>query len=134
MMAEQPQNSPKTSRFVRVLLVCSLALNLAAILAAVLAAMALQLDYRVTICDPRESFADPSPLPEVTYSRLPPDEAVLAGDPRRPAELVAAERHAGEGRVVQTDRAVHDLTQPGVAAQRQRPRTRASASSKPPAR
>jgi xanthine dehydrogenase accessory factor len=47
-------------------------------LARVLATMARLLDYRVTICDPRETFADPSPLGDVTYSRLPPDEAVLA--------------------------------------------------------
>lgn len=47
-------------------------------LARLLATMARLLDYGVTICDPRESFADPFPLPEVTYSRLPPDEAVLA--------------------------------------------------------
>ena len=47
-------------------------------LARLLATMGGMLDYGVTICDPRESFADPSPLPGVTYSRLPPDEAVLA--------------------------------------------------------
>ena len=47
-------------------------------LARVLATMARLLDYGVTICEPRESFADPSPLPDVTYSRLPPDEAILA--------------------------------------------------------
>jgi len=47
-------------------------------LARILATMARLLDYRVTICDPRETFADPSPLGDVTYSRLPPDEAVLA--------------------------------------------------------
>jgi xanthine dehydrogenase accessory factor len=38
--------------------------------------MALQLDYRVTICDPRESFAYPSPLEGVRYSREMPDDAV----------------------------------------------------------
>jgi len=47
-------------------------------LARLLASMGRLLDYSVTICDPRESFADPFPLPDVTYSRLPPDEAVLA--------------------------------------------------------
>jgi xanthine dehydrogenase accessory factor len=47
-------------------------------LARLLATMARLLDYGVTICDPRESFADPLPLRDVTYSRLPPDEAVLA--------------------------------------------------------
>lgn len=47
-------------------------------LARILATMARLLDYRVTICDPRPSFADPSPLPTVTYARLPPDDAVRA--------------------------------------------------------
>lgn len=47
-------------------------------LARLLAVMAQLLDYGVTICDPREGFADPSPLPDVTYSRRPPDDAVLA--------------------------------------------------------
>ncbi|MGE5154499.1 MAG: XdhC family protein, partial [Bdellovibrio bacteriovorus] len=53
-------------------------------LARILATMARLLDYRVTICDPREAFADPFPLPDVSYSRLPPDEAVgsLARGPR----------------------------------------------------
>ena len=53
-------------------------------LARLLATMGRMLDYGVTICDPRESFADPSPLPGVTYSRLSPDEAVpaLANQPR----------------------------------------------------
>jgi xanthine dehydrogenase accessory factor len=47
-------------------------------LARLLATMGRMLDYGVTICDPRESFVDPFPLPGVSYSRLPPDEAVLA--------------------------------------------------------
>ncbi len=53
-------------------------------LARLLATMARLLDYGVTICDPREIFADPSPLPDVSYSRLPPDDAVsaLADQPR----------------------------------------------------
>ena len=53
-------------------------------LARLLATMARLLDYGVTICDPRETFADPSPLPDVAYSRLPPDDAVsaLADQPR----------------------------------------------------
>jgi xanthine dehydrogenase accessory factor len=47
-------------------------------LARLLATMARLLDYGITICDPREGFADPSPLPGCTYSRRPPDEAVLS--------------------------------------------------------
>ncbi|NEV60945.1 XdhC family protein [Thiorhodococcus minor] len=43
-----------------------------------LARMARLLDYRVIICDPRELFADPEPLPDVDYSRLMPDDAVRA--------------------------------------------------------
>jgi len=53
-------------------------------LARLLAQMACLLDYRVTICDPRERFADPMPLANVTYSDLMPDDAAraLADDPR----------------------------------------------------
>jgi len=53
-------------------------------LARTLARMARMLDYRVTICDPRETFADPDPLPDVVYTRQMPDDAVrsLADDPR----------------------------------------------------
>jgi xanthine dehydrogenase accessory factor len=47
-------------------------------LARYLARMARMLDYRVTICDPREGFADPDPLPDVTYTRQMPDDAVRA--------------------------------------------------------
>jgi xanthine dehydrogenase accessory factor len=61
-----------------------------------LASMARQLDYRVIICDPREAFADPTPLADVHYTRQMPDDAVhgladqartaivtLAHDPRQ---------------------------------------------------
>jgi xanthine dehydrogenase accessory factor len=61
-----------------------------------LASMALHLDYRVIICDPRENFAPTEPLAGVNYSRLMPDDAVhkltdqtrsaivtLAHDPRQ---------------------------------------------------
>ena len=53
-------------------------------LARYLATIARLLDYRVTICDPREDFADPFPLPDVTYSRQMPDDIVrtLADQPR----------------------------------------------------
>jgi xanthine dehydrogenase accessory factor len=61
-----------------------------------LASMALRLEYRVTICDPRDGFSPLSPLPDVVYSRKMPDDAVhdlsdqartaivtLAHDPRQ---------------------------------------------------
>ena len=61
-----------------------------------LASMARHLDYRVTICDQRENFAPLTPLADVQYSRLMPDDAVqglsdqartaivtLAHDPRQ---------------------------------------------------
>lgn len=43
-----------------------------------LARMARLLDYRVVICDPRALFADPDPLPDVTYTRSMPDDGVRA--------------------------------------------------------
>ena len=56
-----------------------------------LASMACQLDYRVTICDPRETFADPQPLGDVRYIRDMPDDAVRAlGDPARTAIVTLA--------------------------------------------
>ena len=45
-------------------------------LARYLAIMARMLDYRVTICDPREEFADPFPLADVSYIRRMPDDVV----------------------------------------------------------
>ena len=42
-----------------------------------LASMALHLDYRVIICDPRDAFAPLAPLADVHYSREMPDDAVL---------------------------------------------------------
>jgi xanthine dehydrogenase accessory factor len=61
-----------------------------------LASMALHLDYRVIICDPRDAFAPSAPLADVHYSRAMPDDAVnelrdqarsaivaLAHDPRQ---------------------------------------------------
>ena len=61
-----------------------------------LASIALRLDYRVIICDPREEFIAPAPLAGVRYSREMPDDAVrglsdeartaivaLAHDPRQ---------------------------------------------------
>jgi xanthine dehydrogenase accessory factor len=61
-----------------------------------LASMALHLDYRVTICDPRDAFAPLAPLADVHTSQAMPDDAVhglsdqartaivaLAHDPRQ---------------------------------------------------
>lgn len=41
-----------------------------------LASMALQLDYRVVICDPRDSFSAQAPIDGVFYSHEMPDDAV----------------------------------------------------------
>jgi xanthine dehydrogenase accessory factor len=41
-----------------------------------LASMAQQLDYRVTVCDPRDEFQSPAPLDGVQYTRSMPDDAV----------------------------------------------------------
>ena len=61
-----------------------------------LASMALHLDYRIIICDPRDAFAPQAPLADVHYTRAMPDDAVeglsdqartaivaLAHDPRQ---------------------------------------------------
>jgi xanthine dehydrogenase accessory factor len=56
-----------------------------------LASMALHLDYRVTICDPREQFAATGPVADVRYSREMPDEAVQRlGDQARTAIVALA--------------------------------------------
>lgn len=56
-----------------------------------LASMALHLDYRVIICDPRENFAPLVPLADVQYSRLMPDDAVQGlSDPARTAIVTLA--------------------------------------------
>ena len=65
-------------------------------LAGHLASMALHLDYRVSICDPRDAYTRLEPLAGVQYSRVMPDDAVrelsdqartaivaLAHDPRQ---------------------------------------------------
>jgi xanthine dehydrogenase accessory factor len=41
-----------------------------------LASMALHLDYRVIICDPRDDFTHPAPLADVCYSREMPDDVI----------------------------------------------------------
>lgn len=43
-----------------------------------LASMARQLDYRVIVCDPRESFANSHPLHDVEHTNAMPDDAVDA--------------------------------------------------------
>jgi xanthine dehydrogenase accessory factor len=43
-----------------------------------IARMALSLNYRVTICDPRDEFVDPNPLSGVYYSKRMPDDEVKA--------------------------------------------------------
>lgn len=53
-----------------------------------LASMARQLDYSVTICDPREEARRP-PLAGVRYSRQMPDEAVGAMNDRPRSAIVA---------------------------------------------
>jgi xanthine dehydrogenase accessory factor len=56
-----------------------------------LASMALHLDYRVFICDPRENFAPLVPLADVQYSRLMPDDAMRGlSDPARTAIVTLA--------------------------------------------
>lgn len=47
-------------------------------LACYLATMARMPDFHVTICDPREEFADPFPLADISYIRRMPDDAVRA--------------------------------------------------------
>lgn len=42
-----------------------------------MASMALQLDYQVTICDPRDSFSALQPIDGVYYSHEMPDDAVI---------------------------------------------------------
>ncbi len=56
-----------------------------------LASMALQLDYSVTICDPRDAFVAPSPLAGVHYNRQMPDDAVQTlNNPARTAIVALA--------------------------------------------
>lgn len=55
-----------------------------------LASMAMQLDYRVIICDPRDAYSAP-PIDGVQYSRAMPDDAVYAIDnPERTAVVALA--------------------------------------------
>lgn len=54
-----------------------------------LASMALHLDYRVIICDPRESFAPLNLLDDVVYSRAMPDDAVQTLNDQARTAIVA---------------------------------------------
>ncbi len=55
-----------------------------------LAAMAVMLDYRVTVCDPREEYQEGwAELPTVTMSRLMPDDLVIAMNLDAHSALVA---------------------------------------------
>lgn len=54
-----------------------------------LASMALHLDYRVIICDPRENFAPLTPIDNVLYSRVMPDDAVQALSDQARTAIVA---------------------------------------------
>lgn len=56
-----------------------------------LASMALQLDYQVTICDPRDLYTHQSPLAGVQYSRkMPDDEVININNPVRTAIVTVA--------------------------------------------
>jgi xanthine dehydrogenase accessory factor len=56
-----------------------------------LASMARQLDYRVTICDPRQTYVGSQPMAGVDYSREMPDDAVRAmGEGSRTAIVALA--------------------------------------------
>lgn len=60
-------------------------------LASHLARMALELDYAVTICEPRDEFVSPAPVVDVNYTRLMPDDAVrILADQARTAIVTLA--------------------------------------------
>jgi xanthine dehydrogenase accessory factor len=58
-----------------------------------LASMALQLDYRVTICDPRDEFQPQALLEGVHYSREMPDDAVQGLGNQTPRTAIVALTH-----------------------------------------
>jgi xanthine dehydrogenase accessory factor len=58
-------------------------------LSAVLARMALALDFAVTVCDPREEWAEEWAVPGTTLSRQMPDDLVLAMRPDARMAVVA---------------------------------------------
>jgi len=51
--------------------------------------MALALDYQVTICDPREEYADGWLVPGTTLVRTMPDDTVLEFRPDRNTAIIA---------------------------------------------
>jgi xanthine dehydrogenase accessory factor len=54
-----------------------------------LAQMALALDYQVTICDPREEYADGWTVPGTTLVRTMPDDTVVDFQPDRNTAIIA---------------------------------------------
>jgi xanthine dehydrogenase accessory factor len=54
-----------------------------------LAAMAMALDYEVTVCDPRQEYADEWRMPGVTLTREMPDDVVIAMAPDPHMAIVA---------------------------------------------
>jgi xanthine dehydrogenase accessory factor len=54
-----------------------------------LAEMALALDYQVTICDPREEYADAWSVPGTTLVRTMPDDTVVESHPDRHTAIIA---------------------------------------------
>ncbi len=58
-----------------------------------LASMALQLDYRVTICDPRDAFQPADPLAGVEYTREMPDDAVRRLGEQAPRTAIVTLAH-----------------------------------------
>lgn len=58
-------------------------------LSAVLARMALALDFAVTVCDPREEWAEEWSVPGTTLSRQMPDDLVMAMRPDARMAVVA---------------------------------------------
>jgi xanthine dehydrogenase accessory factor len=53
------------------------------------AQMALALDYQVTICDPREEYADTWVVPGTTLVRTMPDDTVIEARPDRNTAIIA---------------------------------------------
>jgi xanthine dehydrogenase accessory factor len=54
-----------------------------------LGSMARQLDYQVTICDPREVYAEDNPVMGVTYSKQMPDDAIQEFNTNKRLAIIA---------------------------------------------
>ncbi len=54
-----------------------------------LAEMACSLGYQVTVCDPREEYADTWPVAQAALVRTMPDDTVLAFEPDRHTAIIA---------------------------------------------